>query len=130
VIVDTSAILDLAFAESRAGEIFDALCRPEIKRISAANLFEAFAVVDRRNDPEAVTFVEEVIERFGIVVEAVTSTQVSLARSTWNQFGRGSGHPAGLNFGDCFAHPLAMERAEPLLSTGNDFALTDVLPVI
>ena len=73
MIVDTSAILALAFDEETASHIFDVLAGPEIKRISAASLFEALAVVDRRNDQDAVRLVEESLARFAIVVESVTT---------------------------------------------------------
>lgn len=42
----------------------------------------------------------------------------------------GSGHAAGLNFGDCFAYALAATTGEPVLFTGDDFTHTDVLPVV
>lgn len=126
MIVDTSAILALAFDEDMAPRIFDVLAGPEIKRISAANLFEALAVVDRRNDQDAIRLVEESIARFAIVVEAVTPEQVELARAAWNRFGKGTGHPANLNFGDCVAYALAAELGEPLLFVGNDFVHTDL----
>lgn len=126
MIVDTSAILALAFGEDMAAQIFDVLASPEIKRMSAANLFEALAVVDRRNDQDAIRLVEESIARFEIVVESVTTEQVDIARAAWNRFGKGTGHPASLNFGDCFAYALATERDEPLLFIGNDFVHTDL----
>lgn len=126
MIVDTSAILALAFGEEMAAQVFDVLAGPEIKRISAANLFETLAVVDRRNDRDATRLVEESIARFEIVVEAVTPEQVEIARAAWNRFGKGTGHPASLNFGDCFAYALAAERGEPLLFVGNDFVHTDL----
>lgn len=94
--------------------------------LPAANLFEALAVVDRRNDQDAIRLVEESIARFAIVVEAVTPEQVELARAAWNRFGKGTGHPANLNFGDCFAYALAAELGEPLLFVGNDFVHTDL----
>ncbi len=126
MIVDTSAILALAFGEDEAPRIFDLLANPEIKRISAANLFEALAVVDRRNDQDAIRLVDESIARFEIVVESVTPAQVEIARAAWNRFGKGTGHPASLNFGDCFAYALASERGEPLLFVGSDFVHTDL----
>ena len=113
MIVDTSAILALAFDEDMAPRIFDVLAGPEMKRMSAANLFEALAVVDRRNDQDAIRLVEESIARFAIVIEAVIPEQVELARAAWNRFGKGTGHPASLNFGDCFAYVLAAEPGEP-----------------
>ena len=45
-----------------------------------------------------------------------------IARQAYRDFGKGSGHPAKLNFGDCFAYALATERGEPLLYKGDDFA--------
>ncbi len=59
-------------------------------------------------------------------IEPVTETQARIARDAYREFGRGSGHPARLNFGDCFAYALAVERDEPLLYQGNDFGHTDV----
>lgn len=126
MIVDTSAILALAFGEDEAPRIFDLLANPEVKRISAANLFEALAVVDRRNDQDAIRLVDELIARFEIVVESVTPAQVEIARAAWNRFGKGTGHPASLNFGDCFAYALASERGEPLVFVGSDFVHTDL----
>lgn len=113
-----------------ASQIFDVLAGPEPKRMSAANLFEALAVVDRRNDQDAIGLVEESIARFAIVIESVTPEQVVLARGAWNRFGKGTGHRASLNFGDCFAYALAAERGEPLLFVGNDFVHTDLQAVI
>ena len=130
MIVDTSAILALAFDEDMAPRIFDVLAGPEMKRMSAANVFEALAVVDRRNDQDAIRLVEESIARFAIVIEAVTPEQVELARAAWNRFGKGTGHPASLNFGDCFAYALAAELGEPLLFVGNDFVHTDLRRVL
>jgi ribonuclease VapC len=126
VIVDTSAILALAFGEAKAGDVFDRLSGREPKRISAANLFETFAVVDRRNDRDAIRLVEESLERFSLIIESVTFEHVFVARGAWNRFGKGSGHPAGLNFGDCFAYALASVREEPLLYIGQDFIHTDI----
>ncbi len=126
MIIDTSAILALAFGEAKAGDVFDRLSGREPKRISAANLFETFAVVDRRNDQDAIRLVEESLERFSLIVESVTFEHVLVARGAWNRFGKGSGHPAGLNFGDCFAYALASVRDEPLLYIGHDFIHTDI----
>jgi ribonuclease VapC len=50
--------------------------------------------------------------------------------AAYRDFGRGSGHPARLNYGDCFAYALAKELGEPLLFTGDGFGHTDVVPAI
>jgi ribonuclease VapC len=62
----------------------------------------------------------------GIVIESVTEKQGRVARDAYRDFGKGSGHAAGLNFGDCFAYALAKEKGEPLLFKGGDFSHTDV----
>ena len=60
------------------------------------------------------------------VIEPVTASQARIAREAYRDFGMGSGHPAGLNFGDCFAYALARELDEPLLFKGDDFGHTDI----
>jgi len=56
----------------------------------------------------------------------VTEAQARIAREAYRDFGRGSGHPARLNFGDCFAYALAKAMNEPLLFKGDDFTRTDI----
>ena len=98
----------------------------EICRISAANLLESAIVMDGSRDAVASLKLDQFIEESGVIVEPVTASQVRLARIAQRNFGRGSGHPARLNFGDCFAYALAMETGEPLLFKGQDFGRTDV----
>ena len=56
----------------------------------------------------------------------MTAEHAELARTAHRRFGRGSGHPARLNFGDCFAYALAKATGEPLLFKGEDFGHTDI----
>jgi ribonuclease VapC len=60
----------------------------------------------------------------------VTRGQARIAREAYRDFGKGSGHKAGLNFGDCFAYALAKSAGEPLLFKGDDFVHTDVTPAL
>jgi hypothetical protein len=53
-----------------------------------------------------------------------------IAREAYRDFGRGSGHPARLNFGDCFAYALARATGEPLLFKGDGFSQTDIEPAL
>jgi len=59
-------------------------------------------------------------------VEPLTREQAEIAGAAYRDFGKGSGHAAGLNFGDCFAYALAKALREPLLFKGDDFSYTDV----
>ena len=61
-----------------------------------------------------------------ISIAAVTEQQARAALAAFGSYGKGSGHPAGLNFGDCFAYALAKISGEPLLFKGTDFARTDI----
>jgi ribonuclease VapC len=61
-----------------------------------------------------------------LLIEPVTESQARIAREAYHDFGKGSGHPAALNFGDCFAYALAKSAGEPLLFKGDDFTRTDL----
>jgi len=71
---------------------------------------------------------DDLIREAQIIVEPATEAQARIAREAYRDFGNGSGHPAKLNFGDCFAYALAKVTAEPLLFKGDDFARTDIEP--
>ena len=60
--------------------------------------------------------------------QPIASEQAHLGRAAYRDFGKGNEHPAQLNFGDCFAYPLARATGEPLLFKGRDFTHTDVRP--
>jgi ribonuclease VapC len=77
-------------------------------------------------DPIASRRVDELIRLAGISVEPVTPRQAEIARAAYRDFGKGTGHKAGLNFGDCLVYALAKDTGEPLLFKGGDFAETDV----
>ena len=65
------------------------------------------------------------VRRANITIEPVTEEQAHLARQAYTDFGKGR-HPAGLNFGDCFAYALAKVSGEALLFKGQDFSKTDI----
>jgi ribonuclease VapC len=130
VIVDSSALIAISRGEPEGSAWFQALFESPLSRISAANLLEAAVVVDGRRDPEASREFDRLFTRFVILIEPVTVNQVRIAREAYRRFGRGHGHPARLNFGDCFAYALAIEFNEPLLFVGNDFVHTDVQRVL
>lgn len=94
--------------------------------MSVASYLEAAILIDRSGDPIASRRFDSLIEVAGIVLEPVSIGQAFLARQAFRDFGRGSGHPAKLNFGDCFSYALAKEKGEPLLFKGKDFSNTDV----
>jgi len=125
VIVDSSALIAIIKNESEADRCKRQLLAADSLRLSAANLVEAFMVVDRSSDPLASEAFEQLLEDVIIQIEPVTVAQARLARTAYQRFGKGR-HPAKLNFGDCFAYALTRETGEPLLFVGNDFTQTDI----
>jgi ribonuclease VapC len=94
--------------------------------ISAATYFEASIVIDSARDPITSRMLDDLIENSRITIEPVTAEQARIARQAYRDFGKGSGHRANLNFGDCFAYALARVKREPLLYKGDDFGHTDL----
>ncbi len=125
MIIDTSAIVAILRQEPEARRFAEAIEAASARRISAATYVEIGAVIDGGRDPVASRLVDEFIATAGIVVEPVTVAQAMIAREAYRDFGKGSGHAAGLNFGDCFAYALAKVTGEPLLFKGDDFSHTD-----
>jgi ribonuclease VapC len=130
VIIDSSALVAILFAEPDAALYASAIEAADERRISAANFVEAAAVIDGRRDPIVSRRFDDLLREAEIVVEPVDAEQARLAREAYRDFGRGSGHPARLNFGDCFAYALARSRRETLLFKGNDFIHTDAKPAL
>ena len=82
--------------------------------------------MDSLRDPIVSRRFDDLIQRGRIAVEPVTEGQARIARQAYRDFGKGSGHPAQLNFGDCFAYALARQTGQPLLYKGDDFSRTDL----
>ncbi len=126
MILDTSAVIAILRDEPEAEGFARAIEQAAHRSISAVNYVEAAAVIDGSRDPVASRQVDELLEEAEVVIEAVTEVQARIARQAYRDFGKGSGHPAALNFGDCFAYALAKAKREPLLFKGKDFYLTDI----
>jgi ribonuclease VapC len=126
MILDTSAIVAILQDEPEADSFARAIEVYRPVRLSAANWLEAAVVVDGNRSPALSRRFDALLREAAVEIEPVTARQAELAREAYRAFGRGSGHPAHLNFGDCFAYALAMERDDALLFKGNDFASTDV----
>jgi ribonuclease VapC len=127
MIVDTSAVIAILKEEQDAPRFLRAVAiSTQPKRMSAANYLEAGIVVDANRNPLLSRRLDDLIAQTEIEVKAVTPQQADIARAAYRDFGKGSGHPAGLNFGDCFAYALAKSMREPLLFKGDDFSRTDV----
>jgi ribonuclease VapC len=130
VIIDSSALIAILRDEAEAPAFARAIAAAAHRHISAANFVEAAIVIDGSRDPVASRRFDDLLREAQIVVEPVTEIQARIAREAYRDFGRGSGHPARLNFGDCFAYALAKTTGEPLLFKGDDFPHTDIAPAL
>ena len=130
MIVDTSAIVAVLREEPSAEVYARLIATAPDARISAGTYVELGIVIDGARNPVMSGTVDRFLEESRIVIEPLTASQARIARTAYQHFGKGSGHQARLNMGDCFAYALARDLGEPLLFKGVDFALTDIELVI
>ena len=129
MIVDTSALAAILFREPEAPSFTKIIHDAGRCLISAGNFLELSIIVETQLGTDALRQCDMFLRRAAIIVEPFTVEQAHLARQAFHDFGKGR-HPAGLNFGDCFAYALARVTGEPLLFKGEDFRKTDIVPAI
>ena len=130
MIIDASALIAILRDEPEAGTFAKAIAGTNTRRVSAVNYVEAAAVIDASRNPVASRRFDDLFREADLIIEQVTEAQAQIAREAYRDFGKGSGHPAGLNFGDCFAYALAKTTGEPILFKGDDFSRTDLSPAL
>jgi ribonuclease VapC len=127
MVIDTSALLAILFNEAEA-EYFEAALAADTNRLmSAAALLETAIVVESRLGEAGGRELDLPIHKAQITLVPFTAEQAEIARAAYRRYGKGR-HPAGLNYGDCFAYALTKTSGDPLLFKGNDFPQTDVTP--
>ena len=124
MVLDTSALLVVLLGEAEAPTFRALFVRDPVRLLSAANLLETAIVIESRLGEAGGRELDLLVHRAGVEIVAVSSDQVEVARDAFRQYGKGR-HPAGLNFGDCFAYALSKTSGEPLLFKGEDFSKTD-----
>ena len=122
IAVDTSALMAILTAEQQAMPCLTALHSAGEALISAGTIAEALVVAAGRNVIDDMLTLIDTLPLRVVEVSPETARRVGRIYATW---GKGI-HPAGLNFGDCFAYDVAREHSCPLLFVGNDFAKTDL----
>ena len=130
MIIDTSAIIAVLRVEADADRFLVAIDAARGPRMSAATYLETCVLVDANRDPVLSRRLDDLLAVGGVSIEPVTREQADIARAAYRDYGKGSGHRAGLNFGDCFSYALARATGEPLLYKGDDFSHTDVAPAL
>ena len=125
MVIDSSAIIAVLLNEANAAHIAEAIESSSQRLLSAANLLEASILIESRKGEVGGRELDLLLYRAAIEVVAVDQNQAEIARIAWRRFGKGR-HPAGLNYGDCFAYALARACRLPLLFQGDDFSRTDI----
>jgi len=125
MVIDTSALLAILQDEPERRSFNEAIEAAESRVMSVASYVEVSVVIESRYGAEGVRELDRFIDRADIDLVAVDVEQGTVARDAFSRFGKGR-HPAGLNFGDCFAYALARVLAQPLLYKGDDFSKTDL----
>jgi len=117
MVIDTSAIAAIFFDEPERQKFLSAITSTQSRLISAATVLEAGIVLESRQGEAAGREFDLFVVRANLQTVSVDADQIDVARSAWRKYGKGR-HPAGLNFGDCFAYALAKSLGEPLLAKG------------
>lgn len=124
MILDTSAIIAVLSDEPDAPDLAQRIEAAQAVRVSAATVLEASLVAG----PTRQRDLDDLLAAAAANIVPVDDTQLAIAREGHLRFGRGSGSPARLNYGDCFSYALARALSEELLFIGDDFTHTDVEP--
>jgi len=126
MVIDSSAIIALLLAEPETSQFVSAIAAARRRLIGAPSYLEAAIVMIGRSGPDAQEKLDKLVEGLGVEVVPFSREQATLAIGAFRKYGKGTGHIAGLNFGDCFTYALAKLTGEPVLFKGNDFLHTDL----
>ena len=126
IAVDTSALVAIALDEPERALFLTEIQRADRALISTVSVIEAKMVVHGRRGSRAVLLLEDMLRLPPFEIVAPSSAEMTAAYAAFALYGKGSGHPAALNFGDLFSYALAKTRGVPLLFKGDDFSQTDL----
>jgi ribonuclease VapC len=126
MVIDSSALVALLLGEPETADFVAAISAALSRLVSAPTYLETAIVIESRWGPRAQEQLDKLLAELDIDIVPFTRDQAIVAVAAYRRYGKGSGHPAGLNFGDCFSYALAKIRDEPVLFKGNDFSHSDL----
>jgi ribonuclease VapC len=126
IVVDTSAIVAIALGEPEREQFLSEIQQVQRAFVSTVSVVEAKMAVHGRRGSRAVLLLDDMIRLPPFEIVAPSTAEMAAAYAAFALYGKGSGHPAALNFGDLFSYALAKERGLPLLFKGDDFSQTDL----
>jgi ribonuclease VapC len=129
MVIDSSALVAITLSEPSEPALRAAVDKAATRRLSSVSLLEAGIVLRTRVGEESTSRLARLVEEIGCEIVPFDDPQAKVAIAAFGRFGKGMGHKAQLNFGDCAVYALAALRGEPVLATGGDFKTTDLLVV-
>ena len=126
IVLDSSVVVAILRAEPGYERFVEAIDSTEAAIMSNANFLEVAIVMIRRFGAASLSRLQHVRASLSVELRPVDEQQLEYAIGAYAGFGKGTGHPARLNYGDCFAYALARATDCPLLYKGDDFARTDI----
>lgn len=126
IAVDSSALIAICLDEAQRGQFMERMDRAERILVSSATLVESRMVAYNKGKARLVERLDMLLEAFGVEIVPPDAEQADIAHAAFVAYGKGTGHPARLNFGDLFSYALAKSRGVPLLYKGDDFVHTDI----
>ncbi len=127
IVVDTSALLAILFEEAEKARFIDRIARAEPPILPAPVYVEVALRVEHGEDVGHSLGLDTLIPDLELVIAPFTEEHAFEAREAFRRFGKGR---HGLNFGDCMVYAVAKLADAPLLYKGEDFARTDIRPVL
>jgi ribonuclease VapC len=126
IVADTSALVSIIFAEPERQAFLRAIWQADKVLLSSVSAVETRMVVHGRRGERAVVLLNDLLRLPVFEIVPAGAAEADAAFAAFVAYGKGSGHPAGLNFGDVFSYALAKVRGLPLLFKGDDFSHTDI----
>lgn len=130
IVVDTSAIVAVVVGEPEAAAIARLTGSRDDLVMSSGSRLELAIVAHTKWGDEGGRRIDALMGEMRMAYRPFDAEQMRLAIDAHGRFGRGSGHRARLNYGDCFSYALARSLDAPLLFKGDDFAHTDIRPAL
>ena len=126
MIIDTSAVVAIVQSEPDADRLLEAMRDADGLWMATPTALELSIVLGAERTDRAM----DLLRQLGVRLVDFTSAHLLVAQHAHAAYGRKSGSPAKLNFGDCMTYALAKVADEPLLFKGDDFTHTDITPAI
>lgn len=126
IVLDSSAVVAILRSEPGFQRFVEIIDSADLAIMSHANFLEVAIVVIRRFGVASLPRLKRLRASLSVELRPVDEEQLEIAISAYAGFGKGTDHPARLNYGDCFAYALARSTGFPLLYKGDDFARTDI----